>query len=1239
MAIKTLKNKRLAPKSLFASAPLFNSSVEGYFVYTHSGEFAPQHMDVRVNSRGPSFQFLRRYRLKNKDKIGLLGRGWEFSYGAKIIREGSAFIIEGGLYETTIFRATGNAGIYEPSNGLYAYIENRNDHFVLHRRFGNKWRFSSPDAGGDLISIEDKNGNVLAFKRSQHEIEITDSFHRVFTIQLDNKLIHSLRDPAGRQWKYVYDENQCLIHVLSPQTQGEPVPTISYDYDDQLRLFRIETANKERLVQNTFDDEGRIVRQKHGGGIFTFTYSKKGKAAFGFHRYRTTVKLKNDSLLKIDHDQWGHAKLVTQEAEVFTDKNEKNRITKNLITRTAYNKYGEVVERVYPSGVRTVLTYDEKHPGILNRGNQLDMRWHAAGARNEKPIRASWTYDAQLQQIKSKKDPANRVMHFEYDDSGNLVRKIYPAVTIRNWTNKKDSTKQVLQEHFAYNAGGQLTAYTDARGCRTEYEYFSVADFTGQDHFDHADGQQAGGYLARIIKFSNNEDQKRRIVAAYRYNTLGEIVEWEDGRGHSTRFEYNHRNHLVRLTGRHPFAFQLQLEHDHAGNAVTATTHFEHRVRNTATGKIETRTSTVTKTCEYNVLGNLITNTVHYGRKKAVTTLERDADENIAKKKFPDGSSITNRYDERGYVVQQTRRVASGRVVSEQSYRYSADGKLALHKEGKKGSTLYHYDNFRRFKGYSSDAGKEVQFTRDESSNIIKRVVSSKQASSLVEYNLEYDELNRCVRRDRLSNGRKSVSFYRFESNGLLSATQNSYGNIISFDYDHSNCLTSISDLRGAMTKIEYDENNNVAAIAHAGRSGNDPTVLQFQYDEIDRLTALLVNGQQDTTISYNAVGTPLHTSFKQTRVEYLSDALSRQSGVHVLGSDGKPMDTSLEWNDADVLTSAKISGGDSINPLDTGGSTGATDIATGVGLFAFGMLTVIGLIFTLPEVIGIGLTVGIVALVAGGSISSGWFIGKGIYEIIHGDDNDTEIDYNGGPDSSHFLGSTPGGGVRIQYTGVKNGITETRRGPTVTYGEQGNSGGGSQGNGSGNSGSPRNDNQGAGGSVWGFTGENRPSGANQGGNTGPGGKDSNTNNPPVDSNKDNTNKTTDKDSTNNQTQNDSEPTGPPPETGHVEWKDELPLHDPDKNGGANSGNRANPDAEDPSNARSVPPGVRVPISGEMPIPDGDGPMGPLLNLFMPTPDGGGPMGPYSVIFMPTPDGTGPMGPASQNGWQSGFSR
>ena len=270
---------------LVQPAPIRNESIIGAQVCSHSGEFSPEVFDLELPSRGVSFQFLRKYRSALSHEIRPLGRGWTFTYAKRLEQDGADILYHDGFGRIHRFSSSPNGGFVSP-DGFYAVLHIGGDQFLLKQRFGDLYRLERPDAGGRLLTIEDRNGNALRFVHGDQSIGVIDPYGREILIRLEHDRVVEVKDHTGRGWQYRYDENSCLVEVVQPPIHGvADRPRVRYGYDRDYRLVSIVDPKGQTLLRNTYDSQGRVRHQDHGDGTLDFEYEPIGGAMGGARLY------------------------------------------------------------------------------------------------------------------------------------------------------------------------------------------------------------------------------------------------------------------------------------------------------------------------------------------------------------------------------------------------------------------------------------------------------------------------------------------------------------------------------------------------------------------------------------------------------------------------------------------------------------------------------------------------------------------------------------------------------------------------------------------------------------------------------------------------------------------------------------------------------------------------------------------------------------------------------------------
>src|SRR5262249_28200930 len=154
---------------------------------------------------------------------------------------------------------------------------------------------------------------------------ITDTVDRTISLTYDtrNRIIQ-LTDPISRRVQYSYDADGNLASHRDP---GGGV--VRYNYDGAHRVTRIIDQLGNTLVENTYDQSGRVVSQANGHGLITkFVYevSNTGDTRITDPRGNTTIHTHDDQLRLIKlTDPLGHSATFTYDPNnnrtTITDRN------------------------------------------------------------------------------------------------------------------------------------------------------------------------------------------------------------------------------------------------------------------------------------------------------------------------------------------------------------------------------------------------------------------------------------------------------------------------------------------------------------------------------------------------------------------------------------------------------------------------------------------------------------------------------------------------------------------------------------------------------------------------------------------------------------------------------------------------------------------------------------------------------------------------------------------------------
>jgi len=478
-----------------------------------------------------------------------------------------------------------------------------------------------------------------------------------------------------------------------------------------------------------------------------------------------------------------------------------------------------------------------------------------------------------------------------------------------------------LSETFAYNAAGQLIQASDARGAVTQYSYYPSDDPTGERGQDGAqsDPEQAGGYLARLVKDPASENRQlqgnpAQVTRGYSYDINGNPATVLDGKGNATHFTYNTHNRVVEMVARQPLGYKTAFGYDANDNLLEARTSFDHHQYDPATRTTGLQSTTAFQLFEYNSLDKVVRRTIRANDREITQTFVRDSDENIVREIQPLGNVIEYEYDERGLQVARRFGVGTKDEVAVR-HTYTRNGRLRSTLDGRGNIARYDYDGFHRYRGFANAAGTAKRQWLDAMGNVTRVQVQgdlvtvnehgdpvSREVAPLLESWFQYDELNRRVRVDRAWNdpltgeplgksqwdGKEGVvsAVIEYSDSNLLARIWQETGNITHLDYDGANRPILVSDETGESVSIDYDENSNPIRVEHLGPplvgEGEDRVrqLINFEFDALDRVVAGSLDGGPRASWDYNALG--LVTEYKneaEVSTKYLHDGFGRLSG------------------------------------------------------------------------------------------------------------------------------------------------------------------------------------------------------------------------------------------------------------------------------------------------------------------------------------------------------------------------
>ncbi|HEV2990987.1 MAG TPA: RHS repeat-associated core domain-containing protein [Candidatus Angelobacter sp.] len=383
--------------------------------------------------------------------------------------------------------------------------------FYDHRlKDGTIYRFQPPSTGprvAYLSAIIDPNGNTTTLIRGNQNspIQITqiiDPVGRALTINYDNfDRITSIVDPIGRTVSYTYNA-QGRLATVTDAAGG----VTTYLYDSQNRMSQIIDPRGIAYIQNTYDQDGKVIQQVDANGAVTkFDYTLLNPNVPTSPVLLTTVTDPLGNRTTYHFSPLGFLLDVTDSFGDQTIYSLDPQTNLPLSVTDALNR-------------TTQLTYD-------SRGN-LTSSTKLAGTPNA--VTTSFTYDPVFSRLTSITNPLQQTTSLAYDGNGNLTSATDPL--------GHGST-------FTYDQFGEPLQVTDALGNQVQFTYTNGSPTTITDPSGNVLNQAFDG-AGRVVSRTTALGQTVR----YSYTSLNKLSQITNPTGGATSFIYDPNGNLLQVT-------------------------------------------------------------------------------------------------------------------------------------------------------------------------------------------------------------------------------------------------------------------------------------------------------------------------------------------------------------------------------------------------------------------------------------------------------------------------------------------------------------------------------------------------------------------------------------------------------------------------------------------------------------------------------------------------------------------
>lgn len=547
-------------------------------------------------------------------------------------------------------------------------------------------------------------------------------------------------------------------------------------------------------------------------------------------------------------------------------------------------------------------------------GNTVRLRYSPAGILESVTDAAGRTLQVQT-------DPAGRCLQislpdgrkaaFHYDSQGRLARSTDFEGIPSEYTYDSNHciismivAKDRKTTLFSYGGAGiRVTSVTDAAGHVRRYELISDTPrrIKVTDPENNETIYQSNGGVTESIENGNQ-------AVRFTYNAKRQRISATSRLGHITRFDYDHRGNVTRITN----PLGLHVSYTWTGYDLIST--ITDALGNTTSISYDERQNPVTfitpsglrQSYTYDQQGRIVTYTSPAGRKHTFTY---DRFGNPVSQTNPSGGSLTFDYDPTGLHLTGFTDANTNRTsfVADNNGRLTRilrpDGSVKEHTYGCCAGLSTRDENgiVSRFvrdprllvTEYINGAGQTLRFTHDR----LHRLTSiTDPLGSLT--GLAFNDRDSTI---RVNSPIGTTVIYAFDSEGNLTSVSDSEGALFQYTYDPCGLLAGYSDAAGGSEEYRRDAAGRITTT----RSGSRDT-RNYTYDTDGRITEKMHNRAVFAVYGYDNDGNLIRMDDRTGRTEYARNGSGQVSAITYPG--GKSL--SVAYNPAGYVTTIRYPDG-----------------------------------------------------------------------------------------------------------------------------------------------------------------------------------------------------------------------------------------------------------------------------------------------------------------------------------------
>lgn len=468
-----------------------------------TGNFLLRDGDIELFGAAAVLSVVRAYNSRDRRR-GAFGPGWSALVDVGLAVEDRQVTFRGADGGGAVFRRLDD-GSWTVDRRRDLSLHPSGSGWEVRQGHERSWRF---DAEGALVGLTGGGADVTVSRRPE-QVRFDDrTSGRWVTYQLDPRhgSAVAVETSDGRTSSYRYDERGHLVAVARDRGGA------TYEVDEAGFLLAVVDADGVVVCRNTYDDEGRVLRQvEHHGRETSYEYRADGVA---------TVTASDGAPPNVMvHDRRGRMTAMIDGL--------------GNTMRIAYDDADDIVQVVDRTGAVTRYAHDE-------RGNLVEQVDPDGLVRR-------WEHD-ELDRVVAEVDRAGGTTRYVYEgDRRSPSRIVQPdgAEVVCTYGELELPTTVVdadgVVTTLEWNRDGLLTALVDGLGDRLEFAYDAAGRTVGvaaPDVWATVDLDPAG--RVRTVRTVDGEQR-------FEHSAAGRVTGGVDPRGRRWRAMLDHAGDVVEL--------------------------------------------------------------------------------------------------------------------------------------------------------------------------------------------------------------------------------------------------------------------------------------------------------------------------------------------------------------------------------------------------------------------------------------------------------------------------------------------------------------------------------------------------------------------------------------------------------------------------------------------------------------------------------------------------------------------